>query len=190
MVVLLFVGFFGLLVGTLGMLFLWNSWNRLVSLELNVLDAWADYESEVQKKYEMLPSLHNIVKGYAAHELKFFEQLFVARQAASGALLAQNIGQLNQAQGALAQLTPSFNALSEAYPEVKADRLFLDLSEKLIILEQGLGERREFYNSVATSYNKAIQMIPTNIVAGIKGCKARLLVDVPDAMHENYVITF
>ena len=89
MVVLLFVGFFGLLVGTLGMLFLWNSWNRLVSLELNVLDAWADYESEVQKKYEMLPSLHNIVKGYAAHELKFFEQLFVARQAASGALLAQ-----------------------------------------------------------------------------------------------------
>ena len=190
MVVLIFAGFFGALLSAVGLLYIWSTWNRFVSLELNVDNAWQDYESDVLLKYNMLPNLHKIVKGYAKHEIEFFEQLFLARQAASGALIAKNLGNFNQAQNALAQMTPRFNALSEAYPEVKADKLFMDLSHKLVRLEERLADRREFYNSEATTWNKAILMIPANIVAGIKGSKVRELVDVPDHYHQNYSMDF
>jgi LemA protein len=190
MVVILFLGFFGILVSAVGLMYIYSTWNRFVNLELNVDDAWADYESDVMMKFQMLPNLEKIVKGYAKHELAFFEQLFIARQAASGALLAKNVGQFNQAHNALAQMTPRFNALSEAYPEVKANAHFMDLSNKLVRLEERLADRREFYNSQATTWNKAIQMIPANIVASIKGSNVRLLIDVPDFYHQNYQMSF
>jgi len=190
MVLILFLGFFGALLSAVGLLYIWSTWNRFINLEENVENAWQDYESDVKMKYEMLPSLHNIVSGLAKHEIEFFEQLFLARQAASGALIAKNISDFNQAQNALAQMTPRFNALSEAYPEIKADAAFLDLSHKLVRLEERLADRREFYNSEATTWNKAIQMIPANIVALLKGSKRRDLIDVPDYYHQNYVIEF
>jgi LemA protein len=190
MVVVLFIGFFSLLLAGVGMLWFYTSWNRLVSLELNVDNAWASYESDVMMKFQTLPDLHEIVKGFAKHEIAFFEQLFIARQAASGALVAKNVGDFNKAQSALAQLTPRFNALSEAYPEVKADSHFLDLSRRLVRIEERLADRREFYNSEVTIWNKAIQMIPTFIIAAVKGSQQRELIDVPDYYHQDYKIQF
>ena len=186
----LFVGFFTALLSAVGLLWAKSSWNRLVSLEANVDESWAQYESDVMMKFQTLDDLTEIVKGYAKHEIAFFEQLFVARQAASGALIAKNLDQLGRAQSSISQLTPRFNALSEAYPEVKADRHFLDLSQRLVSLEQKLSHGRQSYNSHVTIWNKAIQMIPTFIIARAKGSVARDLTSIPDFYHQDYKVRF
>ena len=190
MVVILFAGFFVLLLGAVGMLWIVSTWNRFHKLELAVELSWANYESLAKLKHEMLPDLTELVKGYAKHEIQFFEQLFIARQAASGALLAKNLSQLNMAESNLAQMMPRFNALSEAYPEVKADKHFLDLSNKLVRLEEQLADGREFYNSEATVFNIAIGILPDTIVASMKGARRRDLIDIPDYMHNDYVMSF
>ncbi|DAC30891.1 MAG TPA: LemA family protein [Candidatus Poseidoniaceae archaeon] len=190
MVLILFAGFFLALVGAVGLLWVVSTWNRFVNLEMNVIDAWADFESDVKMKYELLPDLHATVKGYAKHEKAIFDQLSIARQGASGALAAQNVKQFNQYQNQIAQLTPRFNAISENYPNLKADALFMDFSQRLVTLEERLANGRETYNSTATIFNKAISMLPDTIVASIKGVKIRELIDVPDHFHQDYVVEF
>ena len=104
--------------------------------------------------------------------------------------ITKNLSQLNMAESNLSQMMPRFNALSEAYPEVKADKHFLDLSNKLVRLEEQLADGREFYNSEATVFNTAIGMLPDTIVASMKGARRRDLIDIPDFMHNDYVMSF
>ena len=81
---------------------------------------------------------------------------------------------------------PGSTPCQRAYPEVKADSHFLDLSRRLVRIEERLADRREFYNSEVTIWNKAIQMIPTFIIAAVKGSQQRDLIDVPDYYHQDY----
>lgn len=190
MLLLLFGGFFFALIGLVVMLWIVSTWNRFVNLELNVVEAWSAFESDQKLKYDLLPDLHATVKGYAKHEKAIFDQLSIARQGASGALLTRNIEQFNKFESQLAQLTPKFNAISENYPNLKADALFMNFSHQLVDLEERLANGREEYNAKATIFNKAISMLPDTIVASIKGVKIRELIDVPDYYHQDYVVEF
>ena len=164
-----------------------STWNRLVRLEENVNKSWADIDVLLKQRYDMIPNLVNIVKGYAEHEREIFEQFAVARQAAAGALSSGDVKAIGAAEGTLAGLMPRINMVAEQYPDLKADTSFVNLQKELVSLENQVSDRREFYNSSATNFNAAIQMIPTSIVAGMKGCVRKDLFEVTDPVQREAV---
>ena len=161
----------GIIAGVLAIILLiWfiSTWNRLVRLEENVNKSWADIDVLLKQRYDMIPNLVNIVKGYATHEREIFEQFALARQTAAGALASGDVRGVGAAEGTLAGLMPRINMVAEQYPELKADTSFVNIQNQLVSIENQVSDRREFYNSSATNWNAAIQMIPTSIVAGMK----------------------
>jgi len=184
----------GLAVG--GFLFLvfliwfFSTWNRLVRLEENVNKSWADIDVLLKQRYDMIPNLVETVKGYASHEKEIFDAFAVARQAAAGALAQGDVKGVGAAESTLAGLIPRINMVAEQYPELKSDASFLNIQNKLVGLENSIADRREFYNSSVTAFNKTIQMIPTVFVANMKGCERRELFEIFDHERENVVIEF
>ena len=164
-----------------------STWNRLVRLEENVNKSWADIDVLLKQRYDMIPNLVNIVKGYASHEKEIFEQFALARQTAAGALAQGDVKGVGAAEGALAGLMPRINMVAEQYPELKADTSFVNIQNQLVSIENQVSDRREFYNASATNWNAAIQMIPTSIVAGMKGAMRRDLFEVTDPVQREAV---
>ena len=167
-----------------------STWNRLVSLELNVDNSWAQISVLLKQRYDMIPNLVNIAKGIAKQEIAFFDKLFYARLAAAGALQSGNVEGAARAESTFAAMIPRINMVAEQYPELKSDSSFLNIQNQLVALENSIADRREFYNSSVTTFNKAIQMIPTIFVANVKGCERRSLFEIFDHERENVVIEF
>ena len=167
-----------------------TTWNRLVRLEKNVDQSWANIDVLLKQRYDMIPNLVNTVKGYATHEREIFEQFAQARQTAAGALGQGDVAGVAAAEGMLAGLMPRINMVAEQYPELKADSNFLNLQNQITALENQIADRREFYNASATSFNTAIETIPTNIVAGVKSCTERTLFEVVGIERENVTVSF
>ena len=165
-------------------------YNRLVALKHNVDEAWSNIDVLLKQRYDMIPNLVNTVKGYATHEREIFEQFALARQTAAGALAQGDVAGVAAAEGMLAGLMPRINMVAEQYPELKADSNFLNLQNQITALENQIADRREFYNASATSFNTAIETIPTNIVAGVKSCKERTLFEVVGIERENVSVQF
>ena len=180
------VGFFLLI----GVIWFFSTWNRLVSLELNVDNSWAQISVLLKQRYDMIPNLVNIAKGIAKQEIAFFDKLFDARRAAAGALQSGNVEGAARAESTFAAMLPRINMVAEQYPELKSDSSFLNIQNQLVALENSIADRREFYNSSVTTFNKAIQMIPTVFVANVKGCERRSLFEIFDHERENVVIEF
>lgn len=179
----------GIIVAVLLIWFV-TTWNRLVRLEKNVEQSWANIDVLLKQRYDMIPNLVNTVKGYATHEREIFEQFAQARQTAAGALAQGDVAGVAAAEGMLAGMMPRINMVAEQYPELKADSNFLNLQNQITALENQLADRREFYNASATSFNTAIETIPTNIVAGVKSCKERTLFEVVGIERENVSVQF
>ena len=180
----------GIIVGVVALILLiWfiSTWNRLIRLEENVNKSWADIDVLLKQRYDMIPNLVNIVKGYADHEREIFEQFAVARQAAAGALAQGDVKGIGAAEGMLSGLMPRINMVAEQYPDLKADTSFLNLQNQMVSLENQVSDRREFYNSSATNWNAGIAMIPTNIVAGMKNAVRRDLFEVTDPVQREAV---
>ncbi len=167
-----------------------SSWNRLINLEENVNKSWADIDVLLKQRYDMIPNLVNMVKGYAKHEKDLFMEFAKARQSAAGALSSGDVQAVGAAESVFSGLMPRINMVSEQYPELKANASFINLQNQLVSLENQVADRREFYNSSVTSFNKTIQMIPTVIVANFKGCERRVLFEVTAQERENVVIEF
>ena len=168
-----------------------STWNRLVRLEENVNKSWSDIDVLLKQRYDMIPNLVNIVKGYAKHEREIFEQFALARQTAAGALASGDVRGVGAAEGTLAGLMPRINMVAEQYPDLKADSSFVNIQNQLVSIENQVSDRREFYNSSATNWNAAIQMIPTSIVAGMKNAARRDLFEVNDpVLREAVEINF
>ena len=184
----------GLVIGAIAgvvviILLIWfiSTWNRLVRLEENVNKSWADIDVLLKQRYDMIPNLVNTVKGYATHEKDIFEQFALARQTAAGALASGDVRGVGAAEGTIAALMPRINMVAEQYPELKADSSFVNLQNQLVSIENQVSDRREFYNSSATNWNAAIQMIPTSIVAGMKKAVRRDLFEVTDPVQREAV---
>ena len=164
-----------------------STWNRLVRLEENVNKSWSDIDVLLKQRYDMIPNLVNIVKGYAKHEREIFEQFALARQTAAGALASGDVRGVGAAEGTLAGLMPRINMVAEQYPELKADTSFVNVQNQLVSIENQVSDRREFYNASDTNWNAAIQMIPTSIVAGMKNAMRRDLFEVTDPIQREAV---
>jgi len=164
-----------------------STYNRLIRLRENVNQAWSNIDVLLTQRYEMLPNLVKMVKSYASHEKELFEKFAAARQMAAGALQQGDVKGVSQAESMLSGVMPKIFALSEAYPELKANENFMKLQDETVSIENQVSDRREFFNASATNWNAAISMIPTNIVAGFMSAARRDLFEVASAAMRSAV---
>jgi LemA protein len=138
------------------------SYNGLVSLRNRIENAWAQIDVQLKRRYDLIPNLVETVKGYAAHERETLDAVIEARNAGMNASGPHDQAEAeNQITGALKSLF----ALSEAYPDLKANQNFAQLQEELTGTEGRIAYARQFYNDTVYRYNTKIQSFPSNILA-------------------------
>jgi LemA protein len=145
-------------------------YNGLIRSRVRVDEAWSDINVQLKRRYDLIPNLVNTVKGYATHESKVFEEVTAARTAAMG---ATGIGDKAKAENALADTLKSLFAVSEAYPDLKANQGFQQLQSELVDTEDKIQASRRFYNGSVRDYNIKLQVFPTSLIAGMMGFRAR-----------------
>ena len=154
------------------------TFNRLVRLRNQSRTAWADIDVQLQRRHDLVPRLVEVVKGYAAHEratLAAVTELRAQAQSAHGAAVQ------GQAEDALSQALGRLIALREAYPELKANRNFAQLSAALVEVEDHLQYARRFYNGGVRELNTKIRVFPNNLIARRLGFGEREFFEVADA---------
>jgi LemA protein len=156
-------------------LMLMSTYNRLVGLRQNANQAFADIDVQLKQRQDLVPNLVETVKGYAAHESGTLEAVTAARAAAAGATSVQDRVQAENAlTGALRQLF----AVSEAYPDLKANANFIRLQDELTDIENKLAAARRFFNNTVSEFNAAIQQFPAVLIAGAMGFSPRTFFDL------------
>lgn len=154
-----------IILGIVAIVVLWViiSYNSLVKLATRTREAWADIEVQLKRRYDLIPNLVNAVKGYAAHESQAFEKVTAARAAAMG---ANTPAASAQAENMLTGALKSLFAVSEAYPDLKANQNFAELQRELADTENKIQAARRFYNANARDLSIAVDSFPTNVIAG------------------------
>ena len=141
-------------------------YNSLVRKRIRCREAWSQIDVQLKRRYDLIPNLVNTVKGYAAHEKETLESVIKARQAAidvpAGDVKGQAMAE-NFLTGALRQIF----ALSESYPDLKANQNFLQLQEELTSTENRIAFSRQHYNDSAAVYNTARETFPNSMIAGM-----------------------
>ena len=158
----------------LGLLFM-GSYNRLVALRQRANQAFADVDVQLQQRHDLIPNLVETVKGYASHEAGVLEAVTQARAAAT---TAGSVDDKVQAENVLTGALRQLFAVSEAYPDLKANANFVRLQDELGDIENKLAAARRFFNSAVAEFNAAIQQFPAALIAGAAGFKERAFFDV------------
>jgi LemA protein len=153
-------------------------YNRFVTLTQRAKEAWQDIEVQLTRRHDLIPNLVNTVKGYAAHEASTLEAVITARNAAMAAPHTPE-GEA-QAEAGLATALKSVFALSESYPDLKANTNFQQLMSELADTENKVQAARRFYNGNVRELNTAIEQVPGNIIAGFGNFQAMAYFDIPD----------
>ena len=147
-------------------------YNTLVQLRNKAENAWSQIDVQLQRRFDLIPNLVEAVKGYMTHEQDTLAKVTELRTSWANASTVNEKAELdNQLSGALKTIM----AVSEAYPDLKANTNFMELQEELRSTEDKIGYSRQFYNDSVTIYNTKLQVIPTNIIAGICGFKEKEL---------------
>jgi LemA protein len=142
-------------------------YNSLIRSRNRVDNAWSQIDVQLKRRYDLIPNLVETVKGYAAHEKQTLEAVTSARANAINAQQGGDVAQQAQAENALSGALKSLFAVSEAYPDLKANQNFLQLQEELTSTEDRIAYARQFYNDSVLNYNNAIQTFPRSILAGM-----------------------
>jgi LemA protein len=157
-------------------------YNGLVRAKNACDESWADIDTELRRRYDLIPNLVETVKGYATHEKETFERVIAARNAGINATgVAQQAAAENQLIGALRQLF----ALAEAYPDLKANASFLSLQEELSSTENKISFARQHYNNTVENYNTKLQSFPTVVFAGMLGFQPEEFFEMEDATQRE-----
>ena len=151
-------------IAILAVVWLVYSYNSFVRLVNRTKEAWADIDVQLKRRYDLIPNLVESVKGYAAHESAAFENVTKARSAAMG---ATGPAAKAQAENMLSGTLKSLFAVSEAYPDLKANQNFLALQSELSDTENKIQAARRFYNSNVLDLNTAVEVFPSNILASV-----------------------
>ena len=140
------------------------SYNGLVSLRNRIENAWAQIDVQLKRRYDLIPNLVETVKGYASHERETLDAVIQARNAG---MSAQGPHDQAEAENVLSGALKSLFALSEAYPDLKANQNFAQLQEELTGTEGRIAYARQFYNDTVYRYNTKVQSFPANILANM-----------------------
>ncbi len=182
--------FFLIFLGLIVLIVLWmvGMYNGLVGLRNQVRDAWAQIDVQLKRRFDLIPNLMETVKGYMHHERETLEAVTQARAAAAG---AHTVGERAEAESGLTAALGRLFAVSEAYPDLKANQNFLALQEELTSTENKIGFARQFYNDTVMNFNNKIQMFPSNIVAGMFNFRASEFFELKDeAQREAPKVSF
>jgi LemA protein len=139
------------------------SYNRFISQKNLIKDAWANIDTELKRRYDLIPNLVEIVKGYASHEKEIFEEVARARSMAAGA--TGSPASQAAAEGPLVAALGKLFAVAENYPDLKANQNFLELQRELTNTEDRLQTARRFYNANVREYNQRVKQFPSVVVA-------------------------
>ena len=164
------------------------SYNKLVRGKNMVEEAFATMDVYLKKRFDLIPNLVETVKEYARHESDTLEKVIAARNDAEK---SEDIVKRAQAESDLDKTLRNIWAISEDYPELKANANFIDLQEQLQKVEEDIANSRKYYNAVVRNYNNDIMMVPTNVVAGIFHFKKVAMFEVADDIErENIKVNF
>lgn len=173
----------GLIIGAVILVILFiggcSSYNGMVEKEMTVEKAWANVENQYQRRADLIPNLVNTVKGYASHESTTLQNVIDARAKATSITIdadnlnEETLAKYQQAQGELSAALKSLLAVSEAYPDLKANTNFLDLQTQLEGTENRISTERKRYTEAVKEYNTKIKKFPGNIFAGLFGFDAK-----------------
>lgn len=158
-------------------IFLWATYNGLVTLKVRVDEAWSDITVQLKRRADLIPNIVNSVKGYAAHESGVFEAVTEAR---SNILNAKTVKETAAAENQFEGALKSLFAVAEAYPDLKANQNFLQLQQELVDTEDKIQAARRFYNGGVRDLNTKIQVFPNNVFAGMLGFTKRDFYEVED----------
>ena len=168
--------------------FVISMYNGLVTSKVKVDNAWSQIDVQLQRRFDLIPNFVETVKGYASHESETFEKIAQLRTAWANAGTVSEKAELdNQLSGALKTIM----AVSESYPELKANQNFSDLSEELRNTENKISFSRQFYNDTVTMYNQKLLLFPSNIIANMFNFTARDLFKAEnDEVRKNVKVDF
>lgn len=171
-----------LILVVLAIIFIYNG---LVRIRTRVKEAWSDIEVQLKRRYDLIPNLVNIVKGYATHEKTVFEDVTQARAQAISA--GNDKTALADAENNLSGTLKTLFAVAESYPDLKANQNFLELQKELTDTEDKIQAARRFYNGMVMDLNTRVQTFPTNILAGLFGFKQEEFFGLENEEEKNPV---
>jgi LemA protein len=163
------------------------SYNGLVSLRNRIENAWAQIDVQLKRRYDLIPNLVETVKGYAAHERETLDAVIQARNAG---MSAQGPHDQAEAENVLSGALKSLFALSEAYPDLKANQNFAQLQEELTGTEGRIAYARQFYNDTVYRYNTKVQSFPANVLANMFRFSEREYFQADDESRGPTQVTF
>ena len=163
-------------------------YNNLVQLKIKVDNAWSQIDVQLQRRFDLIPNFVETVKGYMTHENETFEKIADLRTSWAN---TNSISEKAKLDGELSTALKTIMAVSESYPDLKANQNFADLSEELRNTENKISFARQFYNDTVTMYNTKLEVFPSNIIAGIFHFKARDLFNAEsDEARKNIKVDF
>ena len=164
-----------------------STYNSLVSLRNKTKDQWAQIDVQLKRRFDLIPNLVETVKGYAKHETDTLKKVVQARNTYLAATTPED---QMKADGELNSVISKLFALSESYPDLKANTNFANLQSELTTTEDKISYARQFYNDDVLKYNDKIEMFPSNIIAKMFGFKTGTFFNVNESERENVQVKF
>ena len=183
----------------LALLVIWGvtGYNGLVTMDENVSGQWSNVETQYQRRADLIPNLVSTVKGYASHEKETLEGVVEARSQATqikvdaNDLPPEKLAEYQKAQGAVTSALGKLLAITENYPDLKANQNFLELSDQLRAVEEDIANSRKYYNAVVKQFNTKCEVFPSNLIASIFHFEKKPMFEVGAAEErENVKVSF
>lgn len=162
-------------------------YNNLVALRNRVKDQWAQIDVQLKRRFDLIPNLIETVKGYTKHESETLEAVIKARNTYVTAVTPED---QMKADGELTQAISKLFALTESYPDLKANTNFLELQSELTGTEGKIASARQFYNDTVLQYNNKVEMVPSNIIANMFKFKKEAFFEADTKERENVQVKF
>jgi len=162
-------------------------YNGFVKLRNAVDESFSTMDVYMKKRYDLIPNLVETVKGYAKHEKETLEKVIQARNMA---MASDNMSEKQASENMLTGTLKSLFALSESYPDLKADSQFLDLQKQLQKVEEDIANARKYYNAVVKSFNTKVESFPSNIVASLFNFEKYPFFIIEATQRENIEVSF
>ncbi len=161
-----------IVLAVLAVVLLWAMamYNRFVRLRVRAEESWRDIDTQLKRRWDLIPNVVETVKGYATHEREVFERVTQARAHAQAATTPK---ELEAAETQLRSAMVNLFAVAEAYPQLKANENFLQLQNSLGEVEDAIQKSRRYYNAIVRDFNTALQVFPGSLVAAVFGFKPR-----------------
>lgn len=173
-----------LILAVLAVVILWVivKYNGLITLRNQAANGWKQIDVQLKRRHDLIPNLVNTVKGIMTFEQETLEKVVTARSAAMG---AKGVTDSAAKEGALSEALSKFFVVVEQYPQLRSSENVRQLQEELTSTENKIGFARQFYNDIATQFNIAQQVFPSNIIAGMFGFQTAELFEITDAKERE-----